>query len=277
MATTLLNFDWQFILQLIYRINKCNSFDEVAEICIKNISSLIPYTFGISWQAEIRNNEAYLYNPFYIYTKPPYDVTDIMNAYVADEAFKEVKWTDSLFMQWSNVFRYSDVNENDTSFMGTGVYQKYLKAMDVHYGLYTTLVYKGTALGSIVLWRSKTENNFSEKEMYIMECLKDHIALKLFSLSSSSENISLNDDTKEHVLNEFAGKYTLTKRETDVVTLIFYGKTSEEICNSLYITDSTFRKHLYNIYRKANVTSKIELLNLLNQHYFYSGKSKPPA
>ena len=113
--------------------------------------------------------------------------------------------------------------------------------------------------------------------MYIMECLKDHIALKLFSLSSSSENISLNDDTKEHVLNEFAGKYTLTKRETDVVTLIFYGKTSEEICNSLYITDSTFRKHLYNIYRKANVTSKIELLNLLNQHYFYSGKSKPPA
>ena len=228
MATTLLNFDWQFILQLIYRINKCNSSDEVAEICIKNISSLIPYTFGISWQAEIRNNEAYLYNPFYIYTKPPYD---IMNAYVADEAFKEVKWTDSLFMQWSNVFRYSDVNENDTSFMGTGVYQKYLKAMDVHYGLYTTLVYKGTALGSIVLWRSKTENNFSEKEMYIMECLKDHIALKLFSLSSSSENISLNDDTKEHVLNEFAGKVSIVHQynqaadDITVERLISYGRT----------------------------------------------------
>ena len=58
-------------------------------------------------------------------------------------------------------------------------------------------------------------------------------------------------------------KILLSSRECDVINLLAQGKSYKEIANTLFISTETVRRHLANIYRKLNVKSKIEALNVV--------------
>jgi DNA-binding CsgD family transcriptional regulator len=57
----------------------------------------------------------------------------------------------------------------------------------------------------------------------------------------------------------------LSKREREVVELVLAGKSNKEIASALFITESTVEFHLKNIYAKAEVSSRIELVLKLGQ------------
>jgi DNA-binding NarL/FixJ family response regulator len=52
----------------------------------------------------------------------------------------------------------------------------------------------------------------------------------------------------------------LTRREREVVALVAEGLRNKQIGNRLYISDTTVRHHLTEIYRKLGVSSRVELL-----------------
>ncbi|MBR1718114.1 MAG: response regulator transcription factor [Bacilli bacterium] len=58
----------------------------------------------------------------------------------------------------------------------------------------------------------------------------------------------------------------LTKREQEVFELLIQNKTTEEIANSLYISEKTVRNHISNAMQKLGVKGRasavIELLKL---------------
>ncbi len=54
--------------------------------------------------------------------------------------------------------------------------------------------------------------------------------------------------------------YDLTTREQDVLELLLQGASTKEIAKSLGISPKTVEKHLTKIYRKYNVTSRVEIL-----------------
>ena len=51
-----------------------------------------------------------------------------------------------------------------------------------------------------------------------------------------------------------------TKREGSVVLLILYGKNKREIADILFVSISTIKTTVENIYRKFNVHNKAELI-----------------
>jgi DNA-binding NarL/FixJ family response regulator len=55
----------------------------------------------------------------------------------------------------------------------------------------------------------------------------------------------------------------LTTREIEVAGLIAKGKTYKEIAKELYISEKTVTKHIQNIFGKAGVSNKVELINKL--------------
>ena len=53
----------------------------------------------------------------------------------------------------------------------------------------------------------------------------------------------------------------LSEREQEVLSLLAEGYRNKEVADKLQITNSTVKSHIYNIYQKLHVTSKVEAIN----------------
>lgn len=61
----------------------------------------------------------------------------------------------------------------------------------------------------------------------------------------------------------------ITTREQEVCRLLLQGYSAPKIASKLYVSESTVRFHMKNMYRKLGVHSKQELLDLLNGEYLF--------
>ncbi len=57
----------------------------------------------------------------------------------------------------------------------------------------------------------------------------------------------------------------LTAREIEIARLILKGKTYKDIAKELFISEKTVTKHIQNIFAKAEVSNKVELINKLSK------------
>lgn len=49
----------------------------------------------------------------------------------------------------------------------------------------------------------------------------------------------------------------LTRRELDVLALVAAGKRSRDVAGQLGVSEATVKRHLYNVYRKLEVTNRV--------------------
>lgn len=67
-------------------------------------------------------------------------------------------------------------------------------------------------------------------------------------------------------LEQVAGEYGMSKRETEVFTLLVEGKSGREIGEALFISEGTVRVHIHNIYQKLGISSRREINAILSRH-----------
>lgn len=119
------------------------------------------------------------------------------------------------------------------------------------------------SVGVLTLFR-KTENpDFTDREVYMAEQLVEHIASYAYQI------YDLQQYGREHRLQvpgitEIAKNYGLSMRETDVLRLLSDGKNTREISETLYIAETTIKKHLSSIYGKMGIKNKSELIRILS-------------
>ena len=61
----------------------------------------------------------------------------------------------------------------------------------------------------------------------------------------------------------FLSAYKITKREAEVVELISHGLSNQEIADRLFVSFTTARTHIYNIFQKTGAKSRVELLRIV--------------
>jgi DNA-binding NarL/FixJ family response regulator len=54
------------------------------------------------------------------------------------------------------------------------------------------------------------------------------------------------------------GADILTRREAEILTMVAVGSTNDEIADELCISPKTVKAHLYNTFKKINVTSRLQ-------------------
>lgn len=74
--------------------------------------------------------------------------------------------------------------------------------------------------------------------------------------------------------SDFTEKYHLTKRETQVFALLARGYNAASIGSELYISTTTAKTHIRNIYSKLGIHSQQELVALVNQAQRHEPRSK---
>lgn len=71
-------------------------------------------------------------------------------------------------------------------------------------------------------------------------------------------DISTEDQSNDVIDGEAGSMIHLTKREIEVLTLVIEGKSSKEVAEHIYISKRTVDFHLANIYKKLDVTNRVQ-------------------
>lgn len=111
--------------------------------------------------------------------------------------------------------------------------------------------------GFLFLCRAENLSDFSEKEKYILEIFRKHISNMARNAIESTNPEFPAARCFENAVSDFA----LSNREAEILRLIADGKSNAEICDGLCVSISTVKKHVYNIFNKAGVNSRTQLLN----------------
>lgn len=76
--------------------------------------------------------------------------------------------------------------------------------------------------------------------------------------------LSLNED-KSSVFDKNSQNYNLTNREIEIVQLLREGNKYQTIAEKLYISESTVKTHVRNVYDKTGVCNRVELVHKMEQ------------
>lgn len=86
--------------------------------------------------------------------------------------------------------------------------------------------------------------------------MSSEIARKVVNSFNTELNGPVNDDA------------LLTKRENEILDYIAKGYRNKEIADLLHVSSNTIRCHIYNIYEKLHVQSRVEALNKTGRNLY---------
>lgn len=87
-----------------------------------------------------------------------------------------------------------------------------------------------------------------------------NVFLKTFA--ESSESVSKNDAAAR--IEEVCQQFKLTPREKELIELIYAGKNNKEIADTLFLSESTVKTHIYNIFRKMDAKNRVGVICIIN-------------
>lgn len=82
--------------------------------------------------------------------------------------------------------------------------------------------------------------------------------------SAEPEGVGPRKELKERI-EEVKEEYRLTPREKEFVELIYRGKSNKEIAEMLFLSESTVKTHIYNIFRKMGVKNRVSVICIINE------------
>jgi DNA-binding CsgD family transcriptional regulator len=153
-------------------------------------------------------------------------------------------------------FRDTDIMEEELR-VKTDFYLNFLKPNDIPYGAGVILCRGGKNIGLINFFRNSLLGNFTDRDMYVLNILKDHFS-KITNRLIENETVNLIQR------GLIATKYSLSKRESEILNYILAGYSNAEIADKLCISVSTVKKHIYSIFSKVGVNTRTQLFSALS-------------
>ncbi len=72
------------------------------------------------------------------------------------------------------------------------------------------------------------------------------------------------EQNKEELIRALYEKQSISKRESEIIGFICEGMSNKEIALDLSISEQTVKHHIYNIYKKFGINSRVELINIIH-------------
>ncbi len=168
-----------------------------------------------------------------------------------------VKW---LFLSSESlVYRESDL-VNDEVRKKSPFYLQYLKVFDLVNIAGIVISSGGQFVGAVTLYKREKNGDFSDVDMYVLKQLLPHLQ-NIFD--TEEEVLRKNVKSQSYLLKN---QYRLTNREIEIIGYIYKGFRNDDIAESLGIASNTVKKHIYNMYDKLEVKSRIQLVNFIYEN-----------
>ncbi len=162
------------------------------------------------------------------------------------------------FSKETMVFQDSEMLKDEIRH-NTEFYQNFLKPADIPYGSGILIIKNGKITGIFNLFRSQAQGDFTERDIYILNVLKRHLE----NIIQNTSRMGMQTILADRCFELAEKRFLFSEREIEVLKLIADGLSNAEICSTASISISTVKKHIYNIFNKAGVNSRTQLLNLI--------------
>lgn len=252
MAVKLFDRDWRFIVEAIYQINSITSLDSFQREVLEHLQVVAPADQGTFFLYSTDGDFRPIGTPVVVGDPAKYMDLFMNGSYNNDPYFTGMV----SLGQRNRVFRDSDILPEEYR-IRTRLYREVYARQGIHYGLRAFLICNNSLEGNISIFNTKERGEFSDKAVEILAILEPHIALKLWMLRHPDRT----QIQKPPIDATTLISYGLTNRELEILAAVMQGTSDRDIADRLCISFSTFKKHLYNIYRKLNVNSRIQLYN----------------
>ena len=242
--------EWQAINQMLLEIYSIRKVDELTERLMKMFRRMVPYTSGYFLMFD-RDEKIDEKRSFFV--EMPAEVRQRYLQY-----YYNIDYLNHVvdFAKEPSVYRDTDILE-DQDRHNTEFYTQFLCPQNIPFGS-GIILYKNRMLKGIVnLFRSAEMGDFTDKHIYILDFLKMHLSNILDSLT----NI-VDEQVRQ---GRLYSRHELSAREQEVVALITKGASNQTISETLGISISTVKKHVYNIYEKTNVKNRTQLVALIQE------------
>lgn len=267
----LTDYVWKRISDALLRIYSTYSLPDAEQTALRCVANLIPCSSGAIYLMDQDDTGKYRYSDMvYVGEEPRY-----WKEYVERDLRNDPYYRGLELPPTTIVYRYTDaLSEEDR--LNSPLTQQIYEPMGIGFGLHALLVYEGKEVGEINIYRKKTENDFSDTSFEILSILAPHVALHLARMRLV-ENRKENgrdersmpriphpiEDRPELSGNNF--EHDLTKREMEVLGFAAEGLSDSQIARTLYIAESTVKKHIHNGYGKLGVKNRIQLRKALEK------------
>lgn len=245
--------EWLSINRVLLELYAMEQEKEFQNKTLKVFRMLIPYTKGYFVLFDKENgidmeHSAFLgmeQETFQYYTEKYYE-KDYLK-YIFDFSYETMTYRDTDILEESMRKK-------------TAFFREFLRPNNIPYGAGILLTKNSEIFGIINLFRSGELGNFSDKDMYIFDVLKEHLTNISNKLRNGKKERA---EDKMKKLDKLVMEYGLTTKEKEVSQYILQGKTNAQISEGLVISESTVKKHLYNIYAKTKVKNRLQFMTLL--------------
>ncbi|OPX45046.1 CsgBAC operon transcriptional regulatory protein [Ruminiclostridium hungatei] len=250
---TLKEMEWNRINELLLEIYSMDNEHEIADRFLKIIRGLIPYSQGFILMSS-EENEINAENSSFI------NISEKMKNLYIDHFYK-VDYINYIINDSSTlVFKDTEILENSLR-VKSELYLGFLKPQNIEYGCGIIFIKEGNVLGVLNLFRSADLGDFSDRDIRILHLVKDHMTNIIHSLRKSSKSLggrlSINFDELE--------SYKLSKREKEIIQMMIQGLSNQDISDKYMISISTVKKHVYNIFTKIGINSRMQLLKIFGE------------
>lgn len=244
--------EWNIINNILLELYSLKEINQFSEKFFSTLKLLIPFTKGCFFSFDDKNSPVKEKSYFQGFSQDEQSL--LINKYFEiDTIHYYLNLTKETSVFNDSAYINSEVQKKDS------FYNNVQLKWNIPYGLRLVIYSNGTLTGTFSFFKDKSSGDFSDKDVYILNVLKNH-AEKILSnlLNSTASNIQ-----QSHNFNYIENKYSLSDREKEVLHLITEGKSNAEICEILFVSLSTVKKHVYNIFNKVGVNSRTQLINLI--------------
>lgn len=235
---------------LIFQIYNVENFDEMRRAVLYSIGNLIPISCGSILMVDHSDSRKFLCDPVCF----PERFLPVEQNYLKIEEFDYSRW---LMLKKQAVVIKATSLMTDEDRQRTALYQKCYAPYGLHYSVDLTIVNNGEHLGILTLYRSKVAGDFSDDDVFLLQMLSDHLNARFYADKKAQDPF-----VEVKNMNDYIASYALTGREAEILYLVLYGKSNEDIVEELCISPYTLKKHLQNIYKKTGVSGRVQLFTL---------------
>lgn len=244
-------YDWWLINELSFKIHTLSDEFEMRQICLELLHKIINFDMAHFYLVTQDEGVFHPANPVYFRFGP----VELSLYQTIGEPIDFNKWL--FYNRKNSAYRESDL-VSEKKLQASEIFTQYYAPAHITHVCRMFLVYQSELCGIITLYKKDAKDNFSDKDLYILNQLQDHLSYRLSAEQNGFGFHSRLDDKQRKII----AAYELTDREAEVYLLAVQGLDNTEIAEKMCISPNTLKKHLSSIYSKMHIGSRTQLMKI---------------